>query len=72
MTYRDELPRCARPDGKPPKLGYASRAKANQARVKTQPVAGAKLSVYRCPRCGLWHITGRPRREGQGRRGGAA
>jgi hypothetical protein len=52
-------PLCMRPNGKG-KTGYRSRAKANQARINQQATADVRLYTYRCPRCGLFHITSQP------------
>lgn len=40
-----------------PKIRFRSQAKARQAMLKHRNVVG-KLSVYQCPNCEGWHITG--------------
>lgn len=50
--------RCLRPDGSR-KSSYRSPAKARQA-IRQHRNAAVRLYVYRCPRCGYWHLTSRP------------
>ena len=52
--------RCVGRDGFG-RIRYSSPAKARKAAGRSRRFAG-RLRIYRCPRCGDWHITSKPER----------
>jgi hypothetical protein len=53
---------CERRNGTPKSM-YRSAAKARQA-IRLRKSLDVPLHIYECPRCGYWHITSQPQRNG--------
>lgn len=53
------------------KKRFTTKARARQAASRAEKIRGIELHVYKCPRCGYWHITSQPQELAQQLKGAA-